>query len=559
MQKIFPKVINHQHVIVKGAAIHALSYLSEFLQPDILMYHQVIMPALINHCQNIEAIPGQTQKQHDDNLRIVSKAASSLEVFISSLEEDQIEPYLPQLIPTFGKIINSQCPQLLKVFAMCCVGTCLDVAKHAYLPYFNDTVAMLDHIINLKSGPEVQELQCEAIINLGKVSSTFCRDDMDKFKQYILPYMEPLYSLLVNNQDYKIREATLTFFYHVADTIKAEFGGFIDRLMVFLFAVIGSEAKLTEDPKQKKAGDFSLDSDSEADDFDPEGKQTRGQGSGVRQDFLDEKAAAVKALGCFAVACPMQFAPYFEKAFVALDGCYNYFYENIRIQAISAYKDLCSGLVMASNGGVLPPVQKGVPSALNEQVKAYIQIETVTKYLFYMDQDESQEVVQATIECFDQMIKDLGLVVVEKCYDDLTKSIDKLLRGEGNCQIPMDEEEDEEDEETNIYVFEALTDLIPTLAKVLKSGFVLIFKQLYEAMFLYTSKNKDINDNIQIIGTFAQCFKYCPELIDGLSPQFLQWLVKSVGQDDQLDRNLCYCFGLLCEKRPLVCLFNNHT
>ncbi len=69
----------------------------------------------------------------------------------------------------------------------------------------------------------------------------------------------------------------------------------------------------------------------------------------------------------------------------------------------------------------------------------------------------------------------MGPIVIERCIEDLVKVINILLKGEGNCQIPLDEGEDEEDEETNVYVFEALTDLIPSMAKALKSGFILVF------------------------------------------------------------------------------------
>ena len=64
------------------------------------------------------------------------------------------------------------------------------------------------------------------------------------------------------------------------------------------------------------------------------------------------------------------------------------------------------------------------------------------------------------------MIK-IGPIVLENCSENLVVSLNKLLRGEGNCQIPLDEGEDEEDEETNLYIFEALTDFIPSLAKML--------------------------------------------------------------------------------------------
>lgn len=46
--------------------------------------------------------------------------------------------------------------------------------------------------------------------------------------------------------------------------------------------------------------------------------------------------------------------------------------------------------------------------------------------------------------------------------------IKTLLKGEGKCQIAIDEDEDDEEKETDIKVWESLTDLLPVMAKTLK-------------------------------------------------------------------------------------------
>ena len=39
----------------------------------------------------------------------------------------------------------------------------------------------------------------------------------------------------------------------------------------------------------------------------------------VKTPFLDQKSAAIIAIGEFALACPVKFGPYFEKAFGVLE------------------------------------------------------------------------------------------------------------------------------------------------------------------------------------------------------------------------------------------------
>jgi hypothetical protein len=45
------------------------------------------------------------------------------------------------------------------------------------------------------------------------------------------------------------------------------------------------------------------------------------------------------------------------------------------------------------------------------------------------------------------------------------------------------------------------------LAKILKESFVPMFDQLFESLMSYSDEQKDINDNIQLLGVLADCFK----------------------------------------------------
>jgi hypothetical protein len=81
----------------------------------------------------------------------------------------------------------------------------------------------------------------------------------------------------------------------------------------------------------------------------------------VKSTFLDEKAAAIHALGEFARSCPLKFEPYFEKALTILDTTFDYFHDNVREQSTVCYEYIIEGLVKCAHGGELPPVQRGLP------------------------------------------------------------------------------------------------------------------------------------------------------------------------------------------------------
>ena len=151
--------------------------------------------------------------------------------------------------------------------------------------------------------------------------------------------------------DFEIREAGLCFFYHIASALRQEFASLIDKVTNFAILIANSESGVSyESSKQGK--DFSLDTDSD------EENQT-GSAAKVNMSFLDEKAAALHALGEFAQACPNAFAGFIERTIDTLEGTIDYFNDNIRTQTVICYKDLAESIVKAANGGVLPKYKPG--------------------------------------------------------------------------------------------------------------------------------------------------------------------------------------------------------
>lgn len=108
--------------------------------------------------------------------------------------------------------------------------------------------------------------------------------------------------------------------------------------------------------KEKKEGEFSLDTDSEE-----EGKASRVVN--VKIGYMDEKAAAIYALGSFAKACPEGFQEYWGRVQSVLEDNYQQFYDNIRVQCVNCYMNLALGMVKRDLGGL--------PTKLNKHQAVY--------------------------------------------------------------------------------------------------------------------------------------------------------------------------------------------
>lgn len=93
-------------------------------------------------------------------------------------------------------------------------------------------------------------------------------------------------------------------------------------------------------------------------------------------EYMEEKNAAIHAMGEFAKACPMLFVPYFERTIKILGDMQDFWYANTRMQVAVCYKNLIEGLLLASNNGKLPEYQKGLPcnQRFKDQIEEFINV-----------------------------------------------------------------------------------------------------------------------------------------------------------------------------------------
>ena len=70
-------------------------------------------------------------------------------------------------------------------------------------------------------------LRAENLNVLGKLSNSFCRPAFKNhelfYNNYIMPTMEFVYKMLINETDPEIREASFAFFYLIANAIGTKF------------------------------------------------------------------------------------------------------------------------------------------------------------------------------------------------------------------------------------------------------------------------------------------------------------------------------------------------
>lgn len=103
-------------------------------------------------------------------------------------------------------------------------------------------------------------------------------------------------------------------------------------------------------------------------------------------------------------------------------------------------------------------------------------------------------------------------------------------------------------------IFEYVLDLVPALAKSMGNEFHPHLLKIYTYLINCMKKsNEEIDEKIQIMGLFAQSFKYLPNFIELYHDRFIRLFEELVQEkDDALNRNIAFCIGVFCYKRPNV-------
>ena len=72
MNVLIPRGLQHEAPEVRGAAINALCYFSEYLVPDIYFYHQIIIPSMLKYIGDLSP-------------KVIEKSLIAIDVFLDGM------------------------------------------------------------------------------------------------------------------------------------------------------------------------------------------------------------------------------------------------------------------------------------------------------------------------------------------------------------------------------------------------------------------------------------------------------------------------------------------
>ena len=305
--------------IVREAAGEAVGRFSEHVVPDFLDLHKKVMPCLI------KVVRDMYDSKHE---MTIQKSLFALNEFVQNLDYD-IKIYLDEVVTLLCKYAQqTNFGREVRYWALFALANTIGVSQKKIIPYQSQLLELFHHIITQGDSSESQNVKGQALMCVGKLASSCGKENFPT--EAINVFTEFAMTCLKHNKDNKLelRETAITYFSDLSVLIKEEMQVIFEPVVTEILTTLKKEDEFKETvEKKEEAKHFSLDSDSEGDlvglDFD------------VSQ--LDEKTAAVNALGIICCHSPKCAQPKMKEILETFETLQSYFHENVKFHVCLAY------------------------------------------------------------------------------------------------------------------------------------------------------------------------------------------------------------------------------
>lgn len=534
ISKIVPVIINglqDPEIVVKVAAVRALSQLTSELQDAIADYHEQLLPLVIEIINSAAHV--MTYKH----------ACYALDGIIEFMSHDAIAQYFEPLMNKLFAMLEQANSSSLKTAIVSAIGSTAFAGGKGFIPYFNQSIQVLEPFVTNAAqieGMTEDDIELRAI-TFENISTMARAVGSQAFSVYAKPLVEAAYAAL-KSEHARIRESGFAFISNMAKVYGSEFAGFLDDIVPQILECLEQE-------------EFSFDANAdEEDDFDDEGEEDLANKFKINTGITIEKEIASVALAELAMGTGAAFAKFVEPSIKTLSEQVEISY-GMREAAMNALWRIVRAMFKATYGenfaapkGV--PQQAYVDASLLQLIK---QVRDLT--ISNLEEEFELSLVACDLDNFCEAINAFGSAAVLNDASD-TASLEKLcvelmkiLKKEHASQLddedPLDEAEDAS--ETEALLFESALEVLILLALALGPDFARIFPSFKDViMSNITSKSK--NKRVSAIGGLAEISAGL-KASNQFSQEFLQVFSDRLANDKSLEvkGNAAYGVGIIIE------------
>lgn len=497
-------------------ATFCLFMFSQNLQPTIAEHRDVIFAAVFTF---LAKSPRRVARR---------RCWGVLLEFVSSLEEEELAPYLPTLMDLItanllGRVADG------KDVALDTLSYVALTAKQSFLPYFDSTMKLLEPLLHITDEKELKL----RILSLDVFGSIATAVGGAKFLPYYGPVLTSAFQMATEFKASPLYEdmrevfcqTVFDFLQSCSSDVAAQMIPLIIKT-VFEIALSGKTEFKTED-----FSTYTEDDDEEEEDEDADGVAYNSL------DTVSASATAITALGIMSECHPSAFLPYLREAWTVLAGLRGEGTdESIREACFYALP-----LLVANKA-----VQDGAATA--EMVKEYV------GFVGQAVADEyERRVVLKALDGFSVIIKRFGASAVDSHLNAIGGCVVTVLCHKAQCQSVEGEEEvaeGEEDEdgesESDFDLVEACGEVVVELCRSYQESASRVLALFAPHFLRMISPKNDTFYRSVGCGTLAESISvsHCDTLpiIDGLMKVMLASTKDR--EDSTLRRNAAFCIGV---------------
>lgn len=517
--------------MVRSAAAMTLKQFSDFLQPEIIDCHQMVMPALFACLDSATEDAG-----------VKKRACSALDSFCEKLDRE-IQPYISPLMTHLVTTLRTSKDKQTQEGAISAIKSIAKSADEAFSPFFHDTVIILGELMTQKED-EMLGLRSEATECMGAIA---CAVGKEKFASF-LPDSIKLAIEGMTLDHFQLREATHNFFQSLCMMLGPDFHQLLGTVMPLLLASLASDDGLVVSGGDEDnmfgggaAGfdDSGDDEDDEGDEGD-DGKRLRFM---IRSGALDEKLAAVICLGTVASVVGEKFMPYLEKTLDNLEELVCYPHHYVRAAVLQTIQEISGMLNQIYPNQAQWTAGQAVPMHQHTQT---VMTRVIPVFIDRMKAEDDKGVAAAACAALFDACKKFGPACIASDIDEIYEAVLELVQEKAPCQMAYDDDDPEKEDHDEVLI-DDVTNVIGVLAQMVGPSFDPVFQQIFPALLKFCPAHRPATDRSMAIGCIAEIAEAMGNRINPYLDQVFPMTIAGLADPSVgVRRNSAFCMRCLC-------------
>lgn len=464
--------------VVRQAGCILLGQFADFLNPDILEYHETCLPLAY-------------RAMCEEDTEIQERALYSLITFMEHLKTLEIDDLLDQIMHRLVSILETSGNKDIQDMAINAISAVASVALEKFIPYWSVVTRMMEQLMHVTQ-PEMLSLRARALDCVGVISMSVGKEVFEPYFDFFMNKALEGFGM-TGAEATELHELSINFFANVAEALGQDFRPYFETCLNLVLQTLANTdgdkpeftaeslhmAQLMVDSDEEEADKVNRNLPGGGGPGDDDGEEElphelSGLNYITNQGQTEPKTVALQALGTFAHAMGSEFVPHIPRCMEVLQVTGQMVHPKVRSFTIYPIESFAICLHKA-----FPPAHQWTPGAapeqfpLHEQTQAFID-DVITLFIKRVLLDFDLGVVSRLLESFTVLLNNIGAPAIHHHMTAIGSAMVKVLHQETTAHVMETDEGDVENEEIAqelLMVFDNACDFVVALAKAYTTSF----------------------------------------------------------------------------------------